>query len=107
MIDKPIPRVCVVCNRELKPQTTVPRWDVATRERFKESYEKAKRDQASERALGKVGLFGEARFCNATCAAFYGRAAIRFVLADRTGCGAGIHRLLLTYPWVTKRRSKK
>lgn len=69
-------KLCVVCERQLLPQTHVPRdprFCKENPERYAAEQEFAANQRKLEIAEGRVGYLGEGQFCNQSCASFLAR----------------------------------
>lgn len=94
---------CLTCERELKPQTSIPRW--AKYEQYAEKRKEYVKARQYEIQNGQLGYLKESEFCNKDCASFYGRVAARYAKTDTT-LKACLRRVLDLYGWVQERKPK-
>jgi len=69
--------ICLCCNRALKPETSVPRWNPETmgHTHNKEWHDRLVAKRAGEIERGELGYLGESHFCSASCALYFARTA--------------------------------
>ena len=104
-------KYCMTCGHKLTPPTSIPRMSEGM---LAHSDNRAYRDaQATQRskelAEGKIGLYGEAKFCGSMCAAFYGRACAEMFEVHAYGgtLRETVRRILDMYTWVTQRKARR
>lgn len=106
-------KTCLTCQRQLKPGTSIPRWDAEAINRNQKAYDHYVAQRKDEIATDKLGLYGEGQFCNKDCATFFARTCVHlfngvdFIPVEAHQRFAMVARLAeRLYKWVADRKSK-
>ena len=108
---------CIVCHRKLNPGTSIPRWSEETlseSESNRKFYDEQVAQRKREIEEGRVGLYGEATFCNKDCATFFARGCViyfkhvSFIPDGFHERIEHVHKLIVrSYKWVSDRMGAK
>lgn len=105
---------CLTCEFPLKPPTSIPRWKMdGLSKSSRKFYDEQVAARNAELADGRLGYLGESQFCNAQCAAIFGRTCVQlFTHCDHIPLESDRRIEMVTklaskiYEWVAKRKSK-